>query len=295
MAITVKGVCFSYGRTRVLHDIDWIVRRGVTGLLGPNGSGKTTLLSVLVGLLRPSTGSVVPFVTRSESTVESGTESTTGGRVRGREGRHASTGRGEPRFGYVPQRFSLAGGMQVVDAVAYTAWMNGTPRGECEPAAVRALAAVDLADKARVNVKTLSGGQRQRAGIAAGLAHDPDVLVLDEPTVGLDPEQRLRVRDMIADIGESRTVVVSTHLLDEVSALCRRVGVLSAGRLVFDGTVDELETTDVDGDVGGDVVEGGTDGSSDDDGRGDRFRGDARRSPIERGYQRLLKTVGGTE
>lgn len=273
MAITVKGVCFSYGRKRVLHDIDWVVRRGVTGLLGPNGSGKTTLLSVLIGLARPTTGAVVPFIARGDDTVAAETDE----RPRARGGRHASTGRGEARFGFVPQRFSLAGGMRVVDAVAYTAWVNGMPRGECEPAAVRALAAVDLAGKARVKVKTLSGGQRQRVGIAAGLAHDPDVLVLDEPTVGLDPEQRLRVRDMIVEIGRTRTVVVSTHLLDEVPQLCGRVGVLSEGRLVFDGTVDELESIDI-----GDVGEPGR-------------RGEARRSPIELGYQRLLKTMGGAE
>jgi ABC-2 type transport system ATP-binding protein len=215
MAITVKGVCFSYGRKRVLHDIDWMVRRGVTGLLGPNGSGKTTLLSVLIGLLRPTTGAVVLFIARADDTVETDTDE----RPRTRGGRHASPGRGEARFGFVPQRFSMAGGMRVVDAVAYTAWVNGTHRGDCEAAAMRALAAVDLTGQARVKVKTLSGGQRQRVGIAAGLAHDPDVLVLDEPTVGLDPDQRLRVRvrDMIAEIGRTRTVVVSTHLLDEVS------------------------------------------------------------------------------
>lgn len=146
---------------------------------------------------------------------------------------------------------------------------------------MRALAAVDLAEKARVKVKTLSGGQRQHVGIAAGLAHDPDVMVLDEPTAGLDPVQRLRVRvrDMITEIGRARTVVVSTHLLDEVSQLCGRVGVLSKGRLVFDGTVDELESVEASGDV-----------------RESQEPGGAPRTPIERGYhQRLLKTVGGTE
>lgn len=274
MAITVKGVCFSYGRKRVLHDIDWVVRRGVTGLLGPNGSGKTTLLSVLIGLVRPTTGAVVPFIARGDDTVAAEADD----HAQARGGRHASTGRGEARFGFVPQRFSLTGGMRVVDAVAYTAWVNGMPRGECEPAAVRALAVVDLAGKARVKVKTLSGGQRQRVGIAASLAHDPDVLVLDEPTVGLDPEQRLRVRDTIVEIGRARTVVVSTHLLDDVPQLCGRVGVLSEDRLVFDGTVNELESIDIGGDAG-------------EPGR----RGEARRSPIERGYQRLLKTMGDAE
>lgn len=283
MEINVDGVCFSYGRKRVLHGIDWVVRPGVTGLFGPNGSGKTTLLSVLIGLLRPNAGSVVAHVAgieRGDGTPATGSD----GRRDARAGRHtsarhtsvgqAAAGRGEARFGFVPQRFSMAGGMRVVDAVSYTAWVNGVSRGECEPAALRALAAVDLTDKARAKVKTLSGGQRQRAGIAAGLAHEPDVLVLDEPTVGLDAEQRWRVRDMIAEIGRTRTVVVSTHLLDEDSRMCDRVAVLADGELVFDGTVAELEANH---DTGDDV------------------RTDARRSRIEQGYQRLLQTAGGNK
>jgi ABC-2 type transport system ATP-binding protein len=231
-AIRIEGIVAGYGRRRVLRGVDWEVKPGVTGLLGPNGSGKTTLLSVMVGLLRPFSGSVV-------------------------------LGGADAKIGFVPQRFSIAGGMRLRDAVSYTAWINGITGAECDKAAQRALGAVDLAEKAADRVKTLSGGQRQRAGIAAALAHEPDVLVLDEPTVGLDAGQRWRVRDLIAEIGRTRPVVVSTHLLDDVSYLCERVGVLSGGRLVFDGTVGELEAS----------------GES-----------QARRSPIEAGYERLLET-----
>lgn len=230
--IHVEGVVAGYGRRQVLRGVDWDVRPGVTGLLGPNGAGKTTLLSVLVGLLRPKAGSVA---------------------VRGSD---------DVQFGFVPQRFSMAGGMRLHDAISYTAWINGVTRHDRDAAASRALAAVDLTDKAGDRVKTLSGGQRQRAGIAAGLAHEPDVLVLDEPTVGLDAGQRWRVRDLIADLGRTRPVIVSTHLLDDVSHVCERVGVLVGGRLVFDGTVAELEVTD---------------------------EPQARRSPIEAGYERLLE------
>ena len=232
LSVRIRGVEAGYGRTRVLHGIDWDVHAGVTGLLGPNGAGKTTLLSVLVGLLPPSAGSI-------------------------------AVGGGEPRFGFVPQRFSFAGGMRLLDAISYTAWINGVDRPERDAAARRALSAVDLTDKASARVKTLSGGERQRAGIAAGLAHDPDVLVLDEPTVGLDAGQRWRVRDLIAEIGRSRPVILSTHLLEDVSYLCERVGVIAGGRLVFDGTVADLE-----------------------------MPGESRalRSPIEAGYERLLET-----
>lgn len=229
MTIHLQGVVAGYGRRRVLSGVDWDVRAGVTGLLGPNGAGKTTLLSVIVGLLRPRAGTI---------------------EVRG----------GDARFGFVPQRFSMAGGMRLLDAIAYTAWING--RDDRDAAARRALTAVDLVDKADERIRTLSGGQRQRAGIAAGLAHEPDILVLDEPTVGLDAEQRWRVRDLIAELGRTRPVIVSTHLLDDVSHMCDHVGVLSNGRLVFAGTVAELEAA------------------------GERQE---RRSPIETGYERLLE------
>jgi ABC-2 type transport system ATP-binding protein len=232
LSVRVQGIVAGYGRSRVLHGIDWDVHTGVTGLLGPNGAGKTTLLSVLVGLLHPSAGSVA---------------------VMG----------GDARLGFVPQRFSFAGGMRLIDAISYTAWINGVGQDDREAAARRALAAVDLTGKSGDQVKTLSGGERQRAGMAAGLAHEPDVLVLDEPTVGLDAGQRWRVRDLIAEIGRTRPVILSTHLLEDVSYLCERVGVISGGRLVFDGTVADLE-------VRGETRE--------------------RRSPIEAGYERLLET-----
>jgi ABC-2 type transport system ATP-binding protein len=169
--ITLSSIGFAYGHTTVLRDINWRIRPGVTGLLGENGAGKTTLLSVLVGLRRPKSGSIT------------------------------MTDGAQPKFGFVPQQFSLPGEMRAADCVMYTAWINGVSRGECAAAAERALAQVNLADKARSRVRSLSGGQRQRLGLAAGLAHEPDVLVLDEPTVGLDPAQRVRVREVIADIG----------------------------------------------------------------------------------------------
>ncbi|WP_231500212.1 ATP-binding cassette domain-containing protein [Saccharothrix sp. NRRL B-16314] len=194
----------------MLSGVDWAIDTGVTGLLGPNGAGKTTLLNLLVGLESPASGGV-RFQGSSSGTI-----------------------------GFVPQRFSLVGGMRVVDTVAYAAWVNGVDRRGCADAAFRALAAVRLDDLADARVRTLSGGQRQRLGVAAALAHDPDLLVLDEPTVGLDPAQRMRLREVIADIGRTRTVLLSTHLIEDISHLCQRVGVLAEGRLAFDGTEAEL-------------------------------------------------------
>ncbi|MCE7010268.1 ATP-binding cassette domain-containing protein [Kibdelosporangium philippinense] len=240
MDITLHGVSFGYGRKPVLRDIDWTIRPGVTGLLGENGAGKTTLLSVLVGLLRPKSGSIT------------------------------LPGDTTPRFGFVPQRFSLPGEMRAADCVQYTAWINGVSRAAAPAAAERALASVDLSHKASARVRSLSGGQRQRLGVAAGLAHDPDVLVLDEPTVGLDPSQRVRIREVIAKIGETRTVLLSTHVLEDVRFLCQRVGVLARGKLAFDGTVEEIEAKIA----------------------GDGSAPSRLESILERGYRTLLDTLG---
>lgn len=242
MDIKLEGIEFSYGRKPVLRGLDWVIRPGVTGLLGENGAGKTTLLSVLVGLRRPKVG-----------TISLG-----------------NNGEASPRFGFVPQRFSTPPEMRVIDTVSYAAWINGVARQDAGRAARSALEAVDLADRERVRVRSLSGGQRQRLGLAAGLAHDPDIVVLDEPTVGLDPTQRVRVREVIASLGSSRTVLLSTHVLEDVHHLCERVGVLTGGRIAFDGTVAEIKDT-IAGAAGiGTVLE----------------------SALERGYRTLLDTLG---
>ncbi|WP_016700380.1 ABC transporter ATP-binding protein [Actinoalloteichus spitiensis] len=246
-----SDVHFSYGRKRVLRGVDWELGRGISGLLGPNGSGKTTLISLAVGALPGGGGITVG---------DAGTSGPNGG--------------ASPSLGYVPQSFSLVPGMSVLQTAAYAAWVNGVQRRECEDAARRALGLVDLGGRAGERVRALSGGQRQRLGIAAALAHEPRVLVLDEPTVGLDPAQRLRVREVIAELGQDRTVLLATHLVEDIAYLCRRVGVLVAGRIVFDGTVEELT--------------GLFEDEAPEDGR-------ALGSAFERGYERLVRRWGAGE
>jgi len=192
----------------VLDDLSWLVEPGVTGLLGPNGAGKTTLLHAALGLQRLKSGRV-------------------------------SLGEGG-RIGFVPQRFTLAGEMTVKDTLAYAAWVNGVDSSACGSAAARVIDLVQLAEQAELRVRNLSGGQRQRLGVAAGLTHDPEVLILDEPTVGLDPGQRLRVREVVADAAAGRVVLLSTHLVEDVAHLCTKVGVLAKGKIQFDGTVAQL-------------------------------------------------------
>jgi ABC-2 type transport system ATP-binding protein len=220
MRIGVSRISAGYGRVSVLNDLDWTIGRGVTGLVGPNGAGKTTLLHLLAGIVPPRRGTI-PM----HHGVHTGVST------------HRSYGR---RIGFLPQQFTLAGELRLVDTVSYAAWVNGVPKAACGTAAEKALQLVDLLDRGRARVHTLSGGQRQRLGLAAVLAHEPEVLILDEPTVGLDPGQRLRLRDVVAAIGAARTVIVSTHLIDDVTYMCDRVGVLAGSRIAFDGTVDQL-------------------------------------------------------
>jgi ABC-2 type transport system ATP-binding protein len=219
VTLKISAVDFSYGRRQVLSDISWELGTGVTGLLGPNGAGKTTLINLLVGITKPSSGNItisgIDGVTRS---------------VR------------DANIGFVPQRFSVAGELRVLDTIAYAAWINGVAPKLCAASALAALDTVHLGDQASQRVRQLSGGQRQRLGIAAALSHAPDVLVLDEPTVGLDPGQRVRARGIIQEIGKRVPVLLSTHLIEDVSHLCTRVGVIVDGRLVFDGPQEQLET-----------------------------------------------------
>jgi ABC-2 type transport system ATP-binding protein len=250
MRVTAEGLAFGYrGRRKVLDGLTWAVEPGITGLLGPNGAGKTTLLSLIVTLL-PVRGGRLLIGKHDLSTAA------------GRSGARRE-------LGFVPQRFSLAGELTVADTVAYAAWVHGLDRRECGDAARRALASVDLSGLADRRTRTLSGGQRQRVGIAAALAHDPRVLILDEPTAGLDPGQRLRVREVVARLGEDRTVLVSTHLIEDIAHLCSRVGVLAGGRIEFHGTFPELEA----------LIE-------------DTSEGSAYGSGFERAYDRLIERVG---
>lgn len=216
MDIALNDISAVYRGDTVLHKVNWTIRSGVTTLLGEEGAGKTILLSVLVGRMPQSAGTI---------TITSAKDS---------PGRRAW-----PRFGFMPQRFSVVGGMRVGDTVAYAAWITGVPRRACTRIAGLALSAVGLPDAARVRVRSLSPGQRQLLGIAAGVVNDPDVLVLDEPTAGLEIAEQTPVRDVIASLGATRPVLASLRDPQEARLLGGRVAILSGGWLVFDGGVEE--------------------------------------------------------
>jgi ABC-2 type transport system ATP-binding protein len=219
--VRIQGVRKSYGGIAALADLDLELGPGITGLLGPNGAGKTTLIRILATLLSPSAGQVG---------VNGWWTSDLRDRVEIRR-----------RLGYLPQDLGLYPRFTVFEFVDYLALLKELDDPAERHRRVRAaLAAVELEDLARRKIRTLSGGMRRRVGIAQAIVADPLLLLLDEPTTGLDPEQRMRFRQLIAGIGEHRTVVLSTHLVEDVAAVCTQVVVLWQGRVRFHGTPSQL-------------------------------------------------------
>jgi ABC-2 type transport system ATP-binding protein len=212
-----------YGRETVFRDLNVDFRAGVAALLGPNGAGKTTLLRTLATVQPPRAGRLT---------------------IDGREVTSEAEARATRRkIGFLPQRPGFEPGMRTMDFVVYGAWLRGLPPGDWSRAARIALDHVGLTDLAKQKIGRLSGGMRQRAAIAWAIVGQPRVVLLDEPTVGLDPQQRLRFRDIIAGL-TGTTVLLSTHLIDDVDAICDRVVVMHRGEIHFSGSVDELRSLD---------------------------------------------------
>ncbi|MGW2568791.1 ABC transporter ATP-binding protein [Streptomyces sp. NPDC001537] len=219
--VSASGLSLRFGGTQALDEVSLRLTSGVTGLLGPNGAGKTTLLRVLATAVPPDRGAF---------TVLGHDPATAAGRQEVRR-----------RLGYLPQTPGFHPDFTAFEFVDYVAILKEiTDRGARHREVRRVLDEVDLADVRAKRIKKLSGGMRQRVALAAALVGDPGFLVLDEPTVGLDPEQRMRFRELIAQAGEGRTVLLSTHQTEDVAMLCHRVLVMAGGSIRFDGTPAEL-------------------------------------------------------
>jgi ABC-2 type transport system ATP-binding protein len=219
--VSAAGLSLRYGSTHALDDVSLRLGEGVTGLLGPNGAGKTTLLRVLATAQPADSGSF---------TVLGHDPSTTAGRQEVRR-----------VLGYLPQTPGFHPDFTAFEFVDYVAILKElTDRTARHQEVRRVLEEVDLSDVRGKRIKKLSGGMRQRVALAAALVGDPGFLVLDEPTVGLDPEQRMRFRELIARAGEGRTVLLSTHQTEDVAMLCNRVVVMAGGTVRFEGTPAEL-------------------------------------------------------
>ncbi|MFE4373242.1 ABC transporter ATP-binding protein [Streptomyces sp. NPDC056835] len=250
MTVAVHGLTVRHRRTVALDAVDLGFGTGVHGLLGPNGAGKTSLIRVLATVAAPAGGRVELL---GQDVAE-----------------HRARAAVRRRLGYLPQEFGYYPGFTVREFVSYVAWLKEMPAAGVPEAVERAVERVGLADRIDVKVKTLSGGMVRRVGIAQAIVNGPDLLLLDEPTAGLDPEQRVDFRALLRDLGAAATVIVSTHLVEDVAAACSEVTLLESGRVAFRGTTTELTT------LGGD-----TDGSGGSGGSGD--------NPIERGYTAALR------
>jgi ABC-2 type transport system ATP-binding protein len=223
-AVGVDGLSRRYGTTHALDDVDLTLERGITGLLGPNGAGKTTLLSILATVGEPDAGRVSVFGLDPRQAAQ---------RVEIRR-----------RLGYLPQELGYHRHFTVAAFLDYVAILKEiTDRRRRAEEVARVLAAVGLEPRARTRIRALSGGMRQRLGIAQALLGHPDLLVLDEPTAGLDPEQRLRFRELLSGLPGDPVIVLSTHQADDIAAICPHVVVLLQGQVHFTGTPADLAAT----------------------------------------------------
>jgi ABC-type multidrug transport system ATPase subunit len=220
--ITIHQLTKVYrGNVQALRGIDLRIDTGMFGLLGPNGAGKTTLMRILAGILRPTGG------TLNIGASDCGTE----------QGRLAV----KRILGYLPQELGLYPDLSAREFLDYIALLKGLDN----PAARRRridelLEVAGLADAAGRKLKTFSGGMKRRIGIAQALLNDPQLLIVDEPTAGLDPEERIRFRNLLVDLAGNRTVLLSTHIVEDIAQTCQRLAIMSSGRVLFHGTIAEL-------------------------------------------------------
>lgn len=218
--IEVSHLTRRYGDATAVDDVSFMIGRGeVVGLLGHNGAGKTTIMKMMTGFLEPSGGTI---------------------RFDGLE-----IGRDTPaiqaRLGYLPENCPVWPDMTVVDYLDYQAALHGVSKERRPRAIAQSIRRTALSEKAIKPIHMLSRGYRQRVGVAQAILHEPDIIILDEPTNGLDPTQIRHMRELVLELATKATVIVSTHILQEVQAVCDRVLILRAGRLVIDSRLEDLQ------------------------------------------------------
>jgi ABC-2 type transport system ATP-binding protein len=217
--IDIRNLSKRFGDLTAVDDVSFQVARGdVLGFLGPNGAGKSTTMKMITGFIAPDAGSVVV----------------------GGEDIAVHPVAVKRRIGYLPEGAPLYGDMTVKGFLRFIAEIRGYGAGECDARIDRAVELVSLGSVLDKPIETLSKGFKRRVGLAQAILHDPEVLILDEPTDGLDPNQKHDVRELIRGMAEDKIIVLSTHILEEVDAVCNRAIIIAEGRIVSDGTPAEL-------------------------------------------------------
>ena len=215
MSIQVNKITKLYGEQKALDEVSFTIQKGeIVGFLGPNGAGKSTLMKILTGYLQPSSGDAsVNGFPLSEDMLEA-----------------------QKTTGYLPEHNSLYTEMYVREYLEFNALIYKVPKKRIEEVILQ----TGLRPEANKKIDQLSKGYRQRVGLANALLHDPEVLILDEPTTGLDPNQLVEIRELIKNIGKEKTILFSTHIMREVEALCERVIIINKGKIVADKRLEDL-------------------------------------------------------
>lgn len=219
--IRISKLSRHYGDFKAVDDVSFEIQQGeVVGLLGHNGAGKTTIMKMITGFLEATSGTIEVdglFVGPDTQKIKK-------------------------RIGYLPENCPAWPEMTVIDYLEYQASLHGIPKQRIHKAVARAIRRTALKEKALPTIHTLSRGYRQRVGVAQAILHDPDIIILDEPTNGLDPTQILQMRELIRELAESATVILSTHILQEVQAVCDRVLIMRNGKMVVDSRLADLQS-----------------------------------------------------
>lgn len=220
MSVNIKNVTVTFkNQVRTVDHVNLEIPHGVYGLLGENGAGKTTLMRVLTTVLTPSDGEVYL------------------------DGIRYGTGKDEvirQKIGYLPQELNLYPGLSVQDCLEYLGELSGIPKEECKKRIRYYLEKTGLTNHRKKKMRQLSGGMKRRVGLIQALLNEPEFLIVDEPTTGLDPEERVRIRNLLVDFSEGRTVLFSTHVVEDIAATCSRLAVMRKGSFLYTGTVQAL-------------------------------------------------------
>ncbi|MEE9430184.1 MAG: ATP-binding cassette domain-containing protein [Melioribacteraceae bacterium] len=219
MSISVKNLTKKYQTQRAVDDISFEVKTGeVLGFLGPNGAGKTTTMKIITGFMAPSDGDAkingISILENPEEVKKS--------------------------IGYLPESNPLYHDMPVLEYLEFVAQLQNIPKAKIQDRIVEMVKVCGLNIEKHKKISELSKGYRQRVGLAQALIHDPEILILDEPTTGLDPNQIVEIRNLIREVGKKKTVILSTHILPEVEATCDRILIINEGKIVADGTSETL-------------------------------------------------------
>ena len=220
MTINIKGLTVEFNNgTKAIDNLNLNIEKGIYGLLGENGAGKTTLMRVLTTILPVSKGNIL---------------------INGINLEKNNYEMIQKQIGYLPQELEVYPSLTVRDSLEYLGRMSGIPKNICKDRIDYYLEKTGLIDKQNKKNKQLSGGMKRRVGLVQALLNEPPILIVDEPTTGLDPEERIKIRNLLVDFGETRTVIFSTHVIEDIASTWNKLGIMQKGNLIFNGEISEL-------------------------------------------------------